>query len=309
MITSAVLAAGVLCAVVGGDLFVRGVVSLAAWWRVPAGLIGATIAAFATSSPELTVAITSALRGRPEIALGDALGSNVVNLGVVLGLALIFGAVKVEGGALARDIPMALAAPAVLGVFCLDGTLGRLEATVMLLVFVGWLTQSVLAARRVRDSVVMDLQERTHRATVLSVVGGLALLVLSGRLIVTGAIGVSEALGWDGFVVGALFVAIGTSAPEIATMLAARAHGHDDIGVGTVLGSNIFNTLLIVGVAALISPVEIARTEILVGTGASMLVILLALPNRSGHLRRWRSAPLLLTYVALVSVMIGTSQA
>ncbi|MGA8979657.1 MAG: hypothetical protein WB473_11145, partial [Pedococcus sp.] len=188
-------------------------------------------------------------------------------------------------------------------------TLGRLEATVMLLVFVGWLTQSVLAARRVRDSVVMDLQERTHRATVLSVVGGLALLVLSGRLIVTGAIGVSEALGWDGFVVGALFVAIGTSAPEIATMLAARAHGHDDIGVGTVLGSNIFNTLLIVGVAALISPVEIARTEILVGTGASMLVILLALPNRSGHLRRWRSAPLLLTYVALVSVMIGTSQA
>lgn len=309
MVTSAALVAGVLCAVLGGDLFVRGVVSLAAWWRVPAGLIGATIAAFATSSPELTVAITSALRGRPEIALGDALGSNVVNLGVVLGLALVFGAVTVNGGTLARDIPMALAAPGVLGLFCLDGTLGRLEATTMLLVFLGWLVRTVLAARRVRDSAVMDLLERTHRATVLSVVGGLALLVVSGRLIVTGAVGVSEALGWDGFAVGAVFVALGTSAPEIATMLAARAHGHDDVGVGTVLGSNIFNTLLIVGVAALISPIEVARTEVLVGAGASMLVIVLALPNRSGQLLRWRSAPLLLTYAALVSVMVGSSQA
>ena len=309
MITTAALAAGVLCAVLGGDLFVRGVVSLAAWWRVPAGLIGATIAAFATSSPELTVAVTSAMRGHPEIALGDALGSNVVNLGVVLGLALVFGAVTVGGGTLARDIPMALAAPAVLGLFCLDETLSRLEATVMLVVFSGWLTQSVLAARRVRHSVVMDLQERTHRAIVLSVLGGLALLVVSGRLIVTGAVGVSEALGWDGFVVGAVFVALGTSAPEIATMLAARAHGHDDVGVGTVLGSNIFNTLLVVGVAALISPIEVARTEVLVGAGASMVVILLALPNRSGILRRWRSAPLLLTYAVLVTVMIGSSQA
>jgi cation:H+ antiporter len=120
--------AGIGCAVAGGDLFVRGVVSLAAWWRVPAGIIGATVAAFATSSPELSVAVNAALESRPQVALGDALGSNVVNVGVVLGLALAFSAITVDRGALVRDVPMALAAPAVLGLLALDGSVSRVDA-------------------------------------------------------------------------------------------------------------------------------------------------------------------------------------
>lgn len=305
MATTVLLLAGIGCAVLGGDIFVRGVVSLAAWWRIPAGIIGATIAAFATSSPELSVAVNSALQGRPEIALGDALGSNVVNLGVVLGLALAFGAIAVDRGTLVRDIPMALAAPAVLGLLGLDGTLSRIDASVLIVIFLGWLAQTAFAARTARDEVVAVLQERTHRSIVLSVVGGLGLLILSGRLIVDGAAGISEALGWDGFVVGVVFVALGTSTPEIATMLAARMRGHDEVGVGTVLGSNIFNTLLIVGVAALISPITIGRSEIEVGIAVSMLVVLLAIPGRSGLLGRWRSLPLVATYLAMVTFMIG----
>ncbi len=306
MVTTVVLLAGVGCAVLGGDLFVRGVVSLASWWRVPTGIIGATIAAFATSSPELSVAVTSALRGRSEIALGDALGSNIVNIGVVLGLALAFGAVMVDSGALVRDIPMALAAPAVLGLLGLDGNISRLDASVLLVIFVGWLTQSVLAARSARNSVVAVLEEHSHRGTVLSVVAGLVLLIVSGRLIVAGAIGVSEALGWDGFVVGAVFVALGTSTPEIATMLAARVRGHDEVGVGTVLGSNIFNTLLVVAVAALISPIDIARAEIAVGIAVSIFVVILAIPGRSERLGRWRCGPLLASYLAMVAFMVGS---
>ena len=304
--TTAVLVAGLCCAAFGGDLFVRGLVSLAAWWRIPAGIIGATVAAFATSSPELSVAVASALRGRPEIALGDALGSNVVNVAVVVGLALVFGAITVDRGALVRDIPMALAAPLFLGLLGLDGAVGRLDAAVLLVIFLGWLTQSVLAARNARGPVVEVLEERTHRTIVLRVVVGLSLLIVSGQLIVAGAVGISEALGWDGFVVGVVFVALGTSTPEIATMLAARLRGHDEVGVGTVLGSNIFNTLLIVAVAALISPIRIARGEIEVGIAVSIFVVILAIPGRSGRLNRWRSVPLLATYLAMLTFLIGS---
>ena len=304
MVTAAVLVGGICCAVLGGDLFVRGVISLAAWWRIPAGIIGATVAAFATSSPELTVAVTSALRDRPEIALGDALGSNVVNGGVVLGLALAFGAISVDPGTLGRDIPMALAAPAVLGLLGLDGTIGRLDATVLLLIFLAWLTQSILTARRARDSGVAGLDVRNHGAIVASVVVGLGLLIVAGRLIVAGGVGVSDVLGWDGFAVGAVFVALGTSTPEIATMVAARVLGHDDVGIGAVLGSNIFNTLLIVATAALISPIEIARVEVEVGIALSIVVVALVIPGRAGHLGRWRSLPLLASYFAMIAFMI-----
>lgn len=295
--------AGIGCAVLGGDLFVRGVVNLAAWWRVPAGIIGATVAAFATSSPELSVAVNAALDSRPQIALGDALGSNVVNIGVVLGLALAFSAITVDRGALVRDIPMALAAPAVLGLLALDGSVSRIDAVVLIVIFAGWLTQTTIAARSARDAVVSVLAERSHRTVVVSVVAGLVLLVVAGRFIVGAAAGIGQALGWDGFVVGAVFVALGTSTPEIATMLAARIRGHDEVGVGTVLGSNIFNTLLVVGVAALIHPITITRSEIQVGVVASLVVVALAIPGRSARLGRWRSVPLVATYLAVITLI------
>ncbi len=295
------LLAGIGCAALGGDLFVRGVVGLAGWWRVPAGIIGATVAAFATSTPELSVALSAASRGRPEIALGDALGSNVVNVAVVLGVALAFAAVTVERGVVVRDVPMALAAPAVLGLLGLDGEVSRVDALVLLVIFVGWLAQTTVAARTSRGPVVVDPDhDPSHRSIVLSVVAGLALLVLAGRFIVTGATGVSEALGWDGFVVGAVVVALGTSTPEIATMVAARFRDHDEVGVGTVLGSNIYNTLLVVGAAALVTPIRIDRAELEVGAALSMLVVALLISRRTGHLSRWRAVPLLATYVAMV---------
>jgi cation:H+ antiporter len=297
--------AGIGCAVLGGDLFVRGVVSLAAWWRVPAGIIGATVAAFATSTPELSVAVNAALDGRPEIALGDALGSNVVNVGVVLGLALAFSAISVDRGVLVRDIPMALAAPAVLGLLALDGSVSRVDAVVLLVIFLGWLAQTTLAARSARDAVVSVLVERRHRTVVLSVAFGLVLLIIAGRFVVGAASGISQALGWDGFVVGAVFVALGTSTPEIATMIAARVRGHDEVGVGTVLGSNIFNTLLVVGAAALIHPIEIARFEIEAGVVFSILVVSLAIPGRTARLGRWRSLPLISSYLAMIAWVSG----
>lgn len=304
MIGSAgLLLLGMVLAGFGGELFVRGLVSLAAWWRVPPGVIGATVAAFATSSPELSVAVNSALEGRPEIALGDVLGSNVVNVALVLGIALTFASILVGRGTVIRDYPAALMAPILVGVLALDGTLGVVDGAVLLLVFTAWLIQSAMAARRVRDATESVLMERSRLSVVASLVVGLALLIVAGRIIVAGAVGISSALGWDGFVVGAIVVALGTSAPELATMIAARLRRHDEVAVGTILGSNIFNTMLIVGTAAVIEPITVEGFETDVGIIASILVILLIIPARGGLLARWRSMPLIGTYAVVVLLL------
>lgn len=294
---------GIVLAGFGGELFVRGLVSLAAWWRVPPGIIGATVAAFATSSPELSVAVNSALEGEPEIALGDVLGSNIVNIALVLAIALAFAAIRVGRGTVVRDYPAAVMAPALVGLLALDGTLGPVDGVVLLLVFTAWLVQSAIAARRVRDATEAVLMERSRTSVVVSLVLGLAMLIAAGRLIVSGAVDISVALGWDGFVVGAVLVALGTSAPELATMIAARLRRHDEVAVGTILGSNIFNTLLIVGTAAVIHPITVDGFETDIGVIASVLVVLLIIPARGGLLARWRSLPLLATYALVIALL------
>lgn len=295
---------GSILAGVGGEFFVRGLASLAVWWRVPPGIVGATVAAFATSAPEMSVAVNSAAAGRPEIALGDVLGSNVVNIGLILGIALMFSAILVDGGSVVREYPAAAAAPLVLGLLALDGTVGPIDGLVLLVIFAAWLAQSVIAGRRIRAATPHSLLEHSRTSVVVNLVVGLALLVVAGRLILAGAIGVSEALGWDAFVVGAILVALGTSAPELATVLIARLRGHDEVAVGTLLGSNIFNTLLIVGIAALIHPIRVDSFQTDVGVLASAALVLLIIPV-AGLLARWRSLPLLGSY-ALVLVLLAS---
>ena len=139
----ALLLAGVVCAGIGGELFVRGVVGIAHWARISPGIIGATVAAFATSSPELSVSVSSALAARPEIALGDALGSNVVNVALILGLALVISAIRTPPGSIRRDMPVALLAPVLTGLLFLDGELSHLDGAVLMVVFVAWLAATL----------------------------------------------------------------------------------------------------------------------------------------------------------------------
>ena len=303
VLTVLLMVAGVGFAALGGELFVRGVVNIAAWSRVPKGIIGATVAAFATSGPELSVGINAAVAGEPEIALGDALGSNVVNIAVVLGVALLFAELRVSRGTRIRELPMAITAPVALGLLALDGTLSRTDALLLLAIFAGWIVQTTLAARRARDATAAVLLEQSKTAIVASFVGGLVALIVAGRLIVASASDIGAALGWDGFIVGAVIVAIGTSTPEVATMLAARLRRHDEVGVGTVLGSNIFNTLLIVGVASLISPIDTDAAAVRIGIIASTMVVVLAIPGRGGRLARWRSIPLIGSYLAVLALL------
>jgi cation:H+ antiporter len=301
-----ILLAGVAVAALGGEFFVRGAVGLAVGLRVPAGIIGVTVAAFATSSPELSVGVNAARDGRPELALGDALGSNVVNLGIVLGVALLVRPLRAETSGLRRDLPVALAAPVLTAVLLADGLLNRADGVALLVVFAAWLGVVVSQARTARaDAIVEDAPAR--RRALLEVGAGLAMLVVAGRLIVVAAKGIGASLGIDEFLVGATLVAVATSAPELATALLARRKGHDDIGLGTILGSNVFNNLWIVGIAALIRPIEVAGREVAVAVAVGVVLVLLAIPLRSSLLGRQRGAALVTLYAGYVVVLLVTA--
>lgn len=297
---------GIAAAAAGGELFVRGVVGLAVRLRVAPGIVGATVAAFATSSPELSVGINSALEGTPEVALGDALGSNVVNVGLVLGVALAIAGLTPRRADLNRDLPIALIAPLVTLGLAADGEISRIDGGVLLASFVAWLVVTIRQAVHERDRTGAVLAPPgRQRVVVRDALAGLVLLVVAGRLIVLAAKGLGEALGWDAFTVGALLVAVGTSTPELATTIMARVRGHDDVSVGTVLGSNIFNGLLVIGVASAITPITVAVSEIAVTVAVGVLTLLLVLPGKRARLGRRRGAVLLALYAGYLAVLLS----
>jgi cation:H+ antiporter len=299
-----ILAAGIVLAAVGGEVFVRGSVGLARGLRIPAGVIGATVAAFATSAPEMAVGVNAALAGTPQVAVGDALGSNVANIALIMGAVLVIAPIQLDRRDVWRDLPFTASAPIVLGILLYDGRLSRIDGAVLIAVFVVWLTASVLRALRERDQTVTVLGARgTGRSVALTIVG-VCVLVVAGRLVVHAAGGIGAALGMDPFLVGATMVAFGTSVPELATALLARWRGHDDLGAGTIMGSNIFNTLWIVGMVAMLHPVTMRPGEVGVAVATGAIAALMLIPGRSWILGRGRGAALLGVYACYVVLLL-----
>ena len=253
---------GVVCAGVGGELFVRGLVGLARWARISAGIIATSVAAFATSSPELSVAVGAALSGRPEISLGDALGSNVVNVALILAVALCLAAFSSPRASVRRDFPVALLVPVVVGALGFDGRLSRADGLALLVLFFAWLTMVINAARQERRAAVVVQESTRHGRAIAQSLGGFAFLAGSGHFIVEGARGIAVAFGIPEFVIGATVVAVGTSMPELATTVIAKLRGHDEIGLGTLLGSNVFNGLFVIGTAAVLCPIRFDPREV-----------------------------------------------
>lgn len=298
--------AGVACAGVGGELFVRGTVDLARWARIPPGIIGATVAAFATSSPELSVSLSAALSGNSGIALGDALGSNVVNVALVFGIALFIGGVHMPRDSVLRDFGAALLVPFVTVFLLLDNRLSRTDGLLLLCVFSVWLAATVREARRQRSKAEAVKHEK-HWRIVTACIAGLICLIAAGRFIVSGALGIAAALGIDEFIIGATLVAVGTSTPELATTIVAKLRGHDDLGLGTVLGSNIFNGVFIVGMAAIVSPITVIWQEVGVALLFGVFALLLVYPQSAGTLGRRRGFLLLSLYVVYLRVIVQST--
>ncbi|SKA98168.1 cation:H+ antiporter [Prosthecobacter debontii] len=309
------LAAGVILAWFGGEIFVKGGVGLALWARWPTAVIGVTVAAFGTSSPELLVAIHSAIDGVPQISLGDVLGSNVVNVALVLAIVLALSGMKAGDSGIRRDWWCALAVPGLIYAVLWDGWFSRIDALVLLACFLVWLTVVILHARAharayaSAEELMEGVEKKAplSRSIFLSILG-LAILIGAAQLVVTGGKGVATALGWSPFIVGAVVVAIATSTPELATTLVSRMRGHDDVGLGNILGSNIFNAMFIAAVAALIHPYPVQLGELRPSLLAGVATVLLILPGRGGHLGQWRGFVLLLIYGIYITMTLAQNQ-
>jgi len=299
-----VLALGVVCAGIGGELFVRGAVGLGHWARVSPGIIAATVVAFATSSPELAVSVSAAMAGRPQISLGDVLGSNVVNVALILALALSISGIQSPRDSVKRDFPVALLVPVITGVLILDGVLSRTDGLLMLGMFLAWLVAAVVEARKQRSAAEEVIGERRGWLAIILFIIGFAFLVAAGRLIVGGAKGVAISFGIDEFVIGATIVAVGTSVPELATTVIAKLRGHDEVGLGTILGSNIFNGLFIIAVAAVIFPISVDWRKVAIPLVFGLLAVAFIFPTRRGFIGRWRGLSLLALYAVYLAIIL-----
>ena len=298
------LIAGVVLAWCGGELFVRGGVGLAAWARWPTAVIGVTVAAFGTSAPELMVAIHSARDGVPQISLGDVLGSNVVNVSLVLALVLSFSGMKADDRGVLRDWFVSLLVPGVVYGLLWDGWFSRSDAVIMMGCFFAWLAV-VISHARAHAATHAAPAEKIPLAKMLGFsLLGLVLLIGSAQFVVHGGKAVALALGWSPFIVGAVIVAVATSTPELATTVIARMRGHHDVGLGNILGSSIFNALFIASVAALIQPYKVNLPEIMPSLVFGALTTLLIIPGPGGHIGRWRGVLLLGIYVAYVMLSL-----
>lgn len=303
------LVAGVVLAWFGGEFFVKGGVGLAHWARWPTAVIGVTVAAFGTSSPELLVAIHAALDGVPAISLGDVLGSNVVNVALVLAIVLALSGLRTEDSGVRRDWFISLLVPGVVYALLFDGWFSRLDAAIMMAGFFVWL---IIVIRHARRHAVTRTEPGEHVSlpkTIFALLAGLMLLIGAAQFVVHGGKGVATALGWSPFIVGAVVVAAATSTPELATTLIARMRGHHDVGLGNILGSNIFNAFFIASVAALIKPYAVKVPEILPSLGFGVITTLLILPGQGGTLGRWRGFVLLAVYAVYVMLTVNAGGA
>lgn len=289
--------------------FVDGAAHVAAHFSVPPLLIGIVIIGFGTSAPEMMVSALAASEGKPSLALGNAYGSNIANIALILGMTAIICPIAVQSVIVKKEIPILLAITALSAFLLFDGSLSRFDASVLLGVFAMLMAWSIFQGLGNRDDPLgqeVDGELENNRASsgkaFFWVVTGLILLVASSRLLVWGAVEIAESLGVSDLIIGLTIVAVGTSLPELAASLSAARKGQPDMAVGNVLGSNLFNTLAVVGIAGVISP-AIAPAEILyrdllvVGLLTVALFVVCYGFKGSGIINRFEGALLVTAYV------------
>lgn len=261
---------GFLLLVKGADYFVDGAASIAKSLRIPSLIIGLTVVAFGTSAPELAVSITAAMKGSNDIAIGNVVGSNMFNLLMVIGISALLCPLTVKMSMIKRDYPLSLFAVILLGILAMDPvfrgassmTLGRMDGIMLLLAFALFMYLTIRDALKSRKE-SLDAQEEIEvkysiGMSILVSILGLAGIVLGGDLTVDGAKEIARCFGLSEALIGLTIVALGTSLPELVTSIVAAKKGESDISLGNVVGSNIFNIFLILGLSSTILPMTVA---------------------------------------------------
>lgn len=300
------------------DRFVEGSASAARHFGMPSLLIGMVIVGFGTSAPEMVVSALAALQGNPGIALGNAYGSNITNIALILGVTALISPIAVHSQILRKELPILTVVTALAAWQLWDGKITRLDAIVLLTVFAGLMTWTIWQGlRKKKDALGREIEQelKVHampiRRAVFWLVVGLALLILSSRLLVWGAVEIAQGFGVSDLIIGLTIVAVGTSLPELASSVIAARKGEHDIALGNVLGSNLFNTLAVVGIAGAIHPMavgpEIFSRDILVMAALTLSLFFIGYGFRGmGRINRIEGAALLACYVGYIVYLIST---
>lgn len=269
-IALALITGGLALLAGGGEVLIRGAVAIARLAGLTTAVIGLTVVAFGTSLPELSVSVLAAMRGQPDIAVGNVIGSNIFNIVAILGVTAIIRPVSIHGNAVRVEWPVVVVTTALCLLVIRDGNIDRSEGAFFVLGLVAFVSFSVwLARRQVVDSRAIEEAEDVARVekptnareivkSIFLVVVGLVTLVIGGRVLVDGSVQLARLVGLTERVIGLTIVAAGTSAPEMAASIVAARRGHPEIALANLLGSNIFNILAILGIAALITPISVS---------------------------------------------------
>ena len=299
------LALGFVMLVKGANWFVDGASNIAAKFKIPQLVIGLTIVAMGTSSPEAAVSITAALHGNAEITIGNVMGSNILNILLILGLSASISRLAVAKSTVWIEIPFLLLVSGLLYVQGLDGTISLLDGAIQLLLFAAYLTYLLIMAKKFPDENPKTPKQMKLWKAILATVGGLAMVIVGSDLAVDASTTIARIMGLSERFIGLTVVALGTSLPELFTSAAAARKGNADIAIGNIVGSNVFNTLFVVGLSALITPVPFAADflfDTVIAAGAALLLWVCCMKDKS--LKRWHGVLMLLSYAAYFAVII-----
>ncbi|WP_299312476.1 calcium/sodium antiporter [uncultured Halomonas sp.] len=317
MLPAVAVVAGLILLVWSAERFVDGAAATSARLGLSPLLIGMLVIGFGTSAPELVVSALAAGQGNPALALGNAYGSNIANIGLILGLVALISPLTVHSTVVCRELPILGGATLLSALLMWGGVIGRLEGALLLGLLALFIGTSVWRARRDgADALGTDTEESlavhpmSLRAGLAWTAVGLVLLVVSSRLLVWGAVAIAQGLGVSDLVIGLTVVAVGTSLPELASSISALRRREHDLVLGNVVGSNLFNTLGVVGLAAVIHPIQVGA-EVLLRDWSLMaaMTLLLALfamgwRGRPGRINRLEGAVLLAMFMAYTAWLV-----
>lgn len=307
---------GLAVLVWSADKFVDGAVGIAEYCGMSTLLIGMVIVGFGTSAPELTVSALSAGQGNPELALGNAYGSNIANIALILGATALISPILMQRSVIRGDLPILIAVSILSIVLVWDGSVVRWNGVLLLVVFALVMGYSIWRElRKARAEATESVEEESAEKaslgkSIMWLVLGLVLLVASSRALVWGAVEIARTLGVSDLLIGLTIVAIGTSLPELASSIAAARKGENDLALGNIIGSNLFNTLAVVGLAATISPMDeiekaVTYRDMPLMTALTVALIVLGFRRKGdGRLNRIAGAILLAVYIGYLALLI-----
>ncbi|MDT3252932.1 calcium/sodium antiporter [Serratia sp. root2] len=311
----ALLIVGLFLLVYGADRLVYGAAVISRSLGVPPLIIGMTIVGIGTSLPELFVSTTAALNGQIDMAVGNVLGSNIANILLILGVAALIHPLAARSEVLRRELPLMLAVTVLCGFVLMDGTLSRLDGVVLLAAAAAFILLMLkiarLAQREGSDSLTVEQiaelpQDSSNTVAVLWLVLAFIILPLSSKMVVDNATVIAHYFGMSELVVGLTLIAIGTSLPELATTIAGALKGEDDMAIGNIIGSNIFNTVIVLGVPALLSPGSVDPAAfhrdywVMLAVSIVLSALCIGRKHRIGHLA---GALLLCGFIAYLAVL------